>query len=440
MPRKIFGKYPEWYIEALCQGLTIGFSEVLIIIWYSKQSTSAVHLGVMLTLPAAIGAITQALATKNFTHQKNPQRLASFSIAGQILGLATMAFALTLTQFAGFLLFVGQSLYWMGGMTAISPTQDILSKHVPLDEHNRFFCRRAALITVVTLLCNFTTAEFLGSELTASLLVQFIMVAAAARLISLMVINGKSAPLLLRSVNIQDVQPLLSPEESIISIARLSLCMFLFRCTVNISSPFFSAFMLKDMQLSFGTYSLLTAIPLITKTFYMSKWAKLLDQNHKFEGLFLSIFTVGLIPIVWSLNHSLPMISALQVLSGVAWAGFDLISVLMIQHIYPRSVINKLGLFLALGSLGGVLGGVIGGLLFNAGFSYQNLFAISGAGRFATGFVLLWYLRRHQFFRFHKLKLRSGLNTLTPGSPALKTAAKLIVLQGHRSNRRDKAA
>ena len=431
-------KNVTWYIEAVCQGLTIGFSEVLIIIWYSRQDSSAIKLGVMLTLPAAIGAITQAFATKNCTHQKSPQRLASLSIAGQVLGLAAMAFALTLTHYSDVFLFLGQCLYWMGGMTASSPTQEILAKTIPAPEHNRFFSRRAMIMTVVTLACNIISASLLDRGLTAAVLVQFMMIAAAARLVSLMMINGQPAPLILKGAEISPSG--VNQDEALVSIIRLSICMFLFRCAVNISSPFYSAFMLKNLSMSFRDYSLITAVPLVTKTLCLTNWARLLDDNKKFEGLLIAIIAIGCTPILWSFNQSYLSLGGLQVVSGISWAGFDLITVLLIQHMYPTSITHKLGLFLALGSLGSVAGGIIGGALLNSLGSYQTVFAISGCCRLATGFLLLWYLRRNHLFRFHELNLRQGLSTLIAVKPSLAAAAKLIHFQPRKPGGQDRAA
>jgi MFS family permease len=198
--------------------------------------------------------------------------------------------------------------------------------------------------------------------------------------------------------------------------------------------------MLKELSLTFSSYSLLTAIPLITKTLCLTNWARLLDDNKKFEGLFLAMFAIGATPILWSFNQSYPALAGLQVISGISWAGFDLVTVLLIQQMYPETVTHKLGLFLALGSLGSVVGGILGGYLLTASGSYQWVFAISGMARYVTGFLLLWYLRRHRFFRFHELKLKRGLSTIVAVRPSLTAAAKLIHFPPKKTGRGKHAA
>ena len=428
-----------WYIEALCQGVTVGFSEVLIIIWYSRQVKDAVSLGLILTLPAAIGAITQALATRKKSFARNPLKLASASIVTQIFGLVTIALGLQNPDDFNIVLIAGQCLYWMGSMTATSPTQEILAQTVPAQQHNRFFSRRAIVMTIVTLGCNILAAVLLDRGLNPVMMIRFVLAAAAMRLLSLSLLVVKGTPRTGAAVN----APVAAKEPShevIVSIFKLSLCIALFRCAVNISSPFFSAYMLKDMGFSFGLYSIMTAVPLITKTLCLNNWARLLDDKKIFEGLAIATFLIGLGPILCALTKDLVWFASIQVMSGISWSGFDLISVLLIQNMYPRSITSKLGLFLAFGSLGSVTGSVIGGLILNHSGSFITLFHLSGVTRLMTGFLLLWYLRRNHLFRFHHLNLKHGLATLMTVRPSIEAAAKLIPLPQRRRDKRNRQA
>ncbi len=420
----------SWYFEALCQGLAIGFSEVLLVIWYSKNTTSAVVLGLALTLPAAIGAVTQAFSTR--FHRKGwvSHKLAYAAIATQVCGLFLMATSLALTTMESAGLWIGQILYWMGGMTATSPTQEILAKTIPVEEHNRFFSRRAILVTVVTLACNFVSSWFLDQNLARSTIAAFILFAGVARLASLYVISRQSReiPEQPTTEKIIRIEPKAS-SDAVVSILKLSGCIFLFRCAVNISSPFYSAYMLSDLSFSLMTYSLFTAVPLVTKSLCLTNWARLLDDNRKFEGLLLAIMMIGVVPLFWASSQSMPILFSTQIASGLSWAGFDLIAVLMVQQMYPRSITKNLGLFLALGSLGSVAGGLIGGVIHTMLESnYQTLFAVSGILRLFTGFFLLWFLRRHRLFQFHQLKLRSGISTIMAIRPSIHAAARIVPL------------
>jgi MFS family permease len=264
----------------------------------------------------------------------------------------------------------------------------------------------------------------------------FLLVAAGTRFISMSLIYLTAEKTHLNLSHSATVPP----DEAVVSIIKLSLVMMLFRCAVNLSSPFYSTYMLQEIDLGFTIYSFLTALPLITKALCLTNWARLLDDNRKFEGLAIATFAIGTVPVLWAINESTPWLSFLQILSGLSWAGFDLISILLVQNMYPRSITQKLGVYLALSSLGSVAGGIAGGYILRLTDSYHTLFAFSGVLRLLTGFGLLWYLRRHHLFRFKDLRVKSGIATLMTVRPSIEAAAKILPLNLRRDSRSKRVA
>lgn len=425
-----------WYAESICLGITIGFSEVLLAIYYGSQDMAPVKLALFMTVPAAFGAFAQVAMTSVRKFCGNARQLALGAISIQVIGLLLMALSLLLLSGDGALMFLGQCLYWMGGMTSSSPTQEILAHSVDPGWHNRFFSRRAMLMTILTLVCNLSSARVLDHGLSSKLMALFLLIAAGARFTSLALIGFFS-----REVSeTKSRQNQASLDEGVVSIFQLSLVMMIFRCAVNISSPFFSTYMLRDIRLDLSVYSFLTAIPLITKALCLTNWARLLDDNRKFEGLAIATVAIGTVPVLWAVSSTAAWLGFLQIISGLSWAGFDLISILLVQNMYPRSITQKLGIYLALSSVGSVLGGLIGGLILTVSNSYNILFATSGVLRLVTGFGLLWYLRRHHMFRFHQLRLKSGIATLMTVRPSIEAAAKILPLPFRRDSRPKRAA
>jgi Major Facilitator Superfamily len=425
-----------WYAEAICLGITIGFSEVLLAIYYGSAAMDSVTLGLFMTVPAAIGAVTQVVMTSLKKVLGSARALATAAIVIQILGLLTMASGLYANASDHGMMFVGQCLYWMGGMTSASPTQEILARGIESGRHNQFFSRRAILMTVLTLICNLTSAQVLKYGLTPSLMAMFLLIAAGARSVSLLVIfvfapknSGEWAP-----------RPVLVQDEAVVSILKLSLVMMVFRCAVNISSPFFSAYMLQNLHLDLVVYSMLTAVPLVSKMLWLTNWAKLLDDNKKFEGLCIAMLAIGVVPIMWAIGSSKIWLGMLQVVAGLSWAGFDLISILLVQSMYPRSITQKLGLFLALSSIGSVAGSLVGGLILKSTHNYHILFAVSGTMRLLAGYFVLAYLRQNQLFKFQQLKMRSGLATLLKVANLRKSSRQFVPSSRPQDSHSDRVA
>jgi hypothetical protein len=426
----------NWYIEALCLGVTIGFSEVLLAIYYGSQDINAMLLAMFITVPAALGAITQAIITNIKILSTHVKRLAICAMLTQVAGLLLMSFALLKLRGDGLYMFLGQCMYWIGGMTSTSPTQDILAHSIDVSEHNRFFSRRALVMTILTLICNLSSARILDQGLTNHVMAMFLLIAAGARLLSTILVffSGR------RELKLAIHNPTHPPDEAVISIIKLSIVMMLFRCAVNLSSPFYSTYMLQEIDLTLTIYSFLTAIPLVTKALFLTNWARLLDDNRKFEGLAISTFAIGIVPVLWAISSGTHWLSFLQFLSGMSWAGFDLISILLIQNMYPQSITQKLGIYLALSSLGSVLGSLLGGLLLSKTGDYHTLFALSGILRLTSGFGLLWYLRRHHLFRFKKLQVKTGIATLITVRPSLEAAAKILPVSLRKESRSQRSA
>jgi hypothetical protein len=425
-----------WYAEALCLGVTIGFSEVLLAIYYGSQEMDSVTLAIFMTVPAAFGALAQAGMTNIRRICANAKRLALSAMAIQISGLLLMAWSLTNLTSHSLSMFIGQCLYWIGGMTSSSPTQEILAHNVDPSLHNRFFSRRAMLMTVLTLICNLSSARVLDHGLTNTIMATFLLIAALMRFVSLLLvfISANHKPAATQHTDNR------ADDGAVVSIIKLSLVMMLFRCAVNLSSPFYSTYMLREIDLGFTVYSFLTALPLLTKALCLTNWARLLDDNRKFEGLAIATFAIGTVPVLWAINASTPWLGFLQVLSGLSWAGFDLISILLVQNMYPRSITQKLGIYLALSSIGSVAGGIIGGFILRQTASYHTLFAFSGILRLFTGFGLLWYLRRHHLFRFKELRVKSGIATLITVRPSIEAAAKILPINLRKDSRQNHAA
>ena len=128
---------------------------------------------------------------------------------------------------------------------------------------------------------------------------------------------------------------------------------------------------------------------------------------------------MALLPVLWTFANGWVALSLLQLLSGIVWSGFELISILLIQKMYPNTIMRSVSMFTAFGALGSVGGALIGGQLRDAGLSYSELFWISGVSRCVAGAIFLYTLRRMGAFRFRHLKLRAGLATVLNLRPSL---------------------
>ncbi len=92
------------------------------------------------------------------------------------------------------------------------------------------------------------------------------------------------------------------------------------------SAPFFAVYMLRDLQFSYSTFTLITAVVTITQILTLQNWGRVADIFGSKKILTLCSFGVALNPMLWMLSHNLWFLVCVQIYSGFMWAGFNLAS------------------------------------------------------------------------------------------------------------------
>jgi MFS family permease len=175
--------------------------------------------------------------------------------------------------------------------------------------------------------------------------------------------------------------------------AHLLVYMLVLTSTVMIAGPFFSAYMLRQLELPYWTYMTIVGTSLAAKVVALP----LLGRLARRWGLvaLLRIAWVGITPMaaLWLVSERVEYLIALQVVSGVAWAAHEYATFLLlfdtIRAERRTTVLTAYNLGNALATVGG---SVAGGALFDACggglVGYRALFAASSLSR-AACLVLL---------------------------------------------------
>jgi len=161
-----------------------------------------------------------------------------------------------------------------------------------------------------------------------------------------------------------------------------------------ISSPFFSAYMLKTLQFSYITFTMLQlVVPAISTLIMMPFWGKFTDKYGNVKTLQITALLVPFVPLLWIVSPTVSWIVFVQIFSGISWAGFNLAAG---NFTYDAVTRPRMGLCVAYSgyivSFGAFLGALFGGLL--SSFSsipmniYLFVFVISGIARLAFAVTL----------------------------------------------------
>ncbi len=178
------------------------------------------------------------------------------------------------------------------------------------------------------------------------------------------------------------------------NVGRFILYVAAMKFATYLAGPFFAVFMLRDLKFSYLTYVGITASSDLVNVLFLSFWGRRADQAGNIKILKITALLVPLVPLLWLVNQEIYYLIPIQVLSGFAWSGFNLVSV---NFLYDASSPEKRTHYIALSNaLNGVaicLGALIGGLLaahLPTLFGYQllTLFLVSAIARGIVGIRL----------------------------------------------------
>lgn len=287
------------------------------------------------------------------------------------------------------------SVYWGAGMSTGPAWNTWMEEIVPSRLRTDYFPRRTRVQLVSTfsmLIASGLFLQFAQSRGQAMLaFATLFLTATILRLISVSLLAAHQSPEWMpvepRSVGPKKAKPTASP-------TRLIAYLVMVQAAVQLSGPFFAPYMLKQLEFSYGQYMLLVSIAFLAKVAalrYLGKMAK------RFGAMTLLIFgSLGLVPLsaLWIVSPSVVWLSGVQVISGVAWAAYELGFFLMFFESMPvHRRTQLLSYYNFANSAAMVLGAGAGALMLKVfGCTpevYYWLFGLSAVGRLACLPILL---------------------------------------------------
>jgi len=201
------------------------------------------------------------------------------------------------------------------------------------------------------------------------------------------------------------------------NLGKFILFVALFQFAVYIASPFFAPYMLIDLHFTYIFFALIFASEFLAKVLIVTFWGKYADKVGNLKVMRIVSFALPFVPLLWLVSHNVFYLVAVQLFSGVCWAGFDLCSGNFIYEAAPLGKRLKYiayhraltTAFMAMGALiGAYLLGIVRPVL---GYNILALFVLSGVLRFAITMVM-----------FPKLKEVRGTMRSYLNEPAVVTA------------------
>jgi MFS family permease len=378
--------------DAVAFSAMVGIGESYLPAFVLALGHGAVVAGLVVTVPMLVGALLQLISPAAIGLLNSHRR---WVVLCATMQAATFVPLIVGALFGGMgigLIYAASTLYWAFGM-ATGPAWNVwVSTLVPARIRAHYFARRARV----------GQASLVAALLAGGLVLQggarwgepvrifaaVFAIALAARVLSARMLAAQSEPLPV-PIGQTGVSPrAIRDHLQTGSHGRLLLYMLLFQMSVWIAAPFFAPFMLGPLGLSYVEFTGLTATAFVARVVALPVLGRLVARVGTRRAIWLGSVGIVPLPILWLVSDSFAWLMVLQIAGGVAWAMFELASLLaFFEHIPIRgrtSVLTVYNLASALAiALGGGIGATLLYLLPQEPTGYFVLLALSSVARFA---------------------------------------------------------
>jgi MFS family permease len=383
-------------VEGVCWAIMLGFGETYFLANALRLGATSLEQALVVTLPLALGAAGPLIALRLL--YRAPRRrpiVVSLTMlqSAVLLGMAA-------SDAAGWLspprLIALACLYQMCSQGANTAWSSWYGDLVPPDLRGRYFAQRNRAVHISTAGA-VLTAGLLLSRLEPGSLIQagggagfrtILLLAALAR--------ASSAALLSRSPE-PPFRGVIGPRRTLrfLRTDRGSAAwrLLAFGAAVQlgtyVASPYFVPFMLGELRLTYLEYTLATLAVVVAKSIFLPAWGRVVDGHGPRAVYPLAALLTALIPIPFILSSGLGLVLVGQLLSGMAWAGYELsFFSLMLESSYKRTRIPMVAAQNVLNGAAQLGGGLLGALVLGlAGGNHRIVFGASVGARLALSLL-----------------------------------------------------
>lgn len=143
---------------------------------------------------------------------------------------------------------------------------------------------------------------------------------------------------------------------------------FFVACTqgaVALSAPFFTMYMLRDLEFSYLQFSVNSIASIGTQFVMLQYWGKFCDRFGNHLLMIICSCMIPMIPLLWMVSADYNYLLFVQVVSGISWSGFTLSTANYLYDIRPHN--TNFAFYAAIQSgtsalmifIGGLLGGYL---------------------------------------------------------------------------------
>lgn len=347
--------------------------------------------GLVTTVPLFLGALLQLISPWAVAWLGSYRRWVVLCAALQGLSFIPLGCAALAGELPAAGLFAVLAVYWGAGMATMPAWNTWVGRLVPTRMRANFFATRTR-VCQATLLSGFllagVTLQWANRDgVTLLAFAGLFLLAALCRLASAAHLSRQREIRLVSNPPLSAAQVFARFRHS--NEGRLLMYLVAIQAAVQISGPYFTPFMLKQLQLPYAAYAMLIGTSFFAKIVAAPYWGRV---AHRFGARRLMwIGGISVIPIasLWLVSQSFWYLMLVQTLSGICWAAYELAMFLLlfdsIREDERVSVLTGYNLANSAATcVGSLMGGTLLALLGQNHNAYLMVFALSSCCRLAT--------------------------------------------------------
>jgi MFS family permease len=385
--------------DAAGSGMMVGTGETYLPAFVLAAGLGEVIAGLVASVPQLAGGITQLICPRGVRLLGSHRNWVVTCATIQGLSFVPLVIAASQGMVSAAVVLAVATLYWSAGLASGPPWNTWMGTIVPCRVRSRYFAGRTRIQQAAVLagfLLSGVAIQFGATS--ANALAGFALLFALAvgsRLASVACLAHTHEPQPMPK-NIRHIPlPMLLRRFRRGAESQRLLYLSLVQGAAYFAGPYFAPYMFRVLKLSYAEYVILISTAYLAKVVSLSIWGKVAVRFGIRKLLWIG--GIGIVPVAgaWIFSDSFWFLIFVQLLSGAAWAAYELAVFLIcfnsIRAEERTSILTLLNLSTTAAMVVGSLGGAAVLILFGATRPvYYVLFGVSSLLRLGT----LFFLRR----------------------------------------------
>ena len=179
------------------------------------------------------------------------------------------------------------------------------------------------------------------------------------------------------------------------NLGRFTVFIAVMYFSIMLAGAFFSVYMLRDLKLSYLTFTLVNCSSTVSTIVCLRFWGRRADRAGNLKILRITGCLLPVVPVLWLASTNPIYLVCANAFSGFVWAGFDLsCGNFLFDASDPQTRTKQIALFNCIINVAVGLGSLTGGFIAPhlpslLGYQLRTLFTLSGVLRAAAVVLVL---------------------------------------------------